>query len=361
MERGPPVRGTDSLDPEGPGTGPGADRPAIADGTGWKRTPMIATVLALLLAAPTVAAAGPPPSDLEAAHVAAEAAVRSGDYRAAVRRYRDVLADLERRPATDAPEAEWTRALLQLAAVESVLGNGDSARAAMERVLAIDPAARLDPELYSPSFGRDFDAARSRVAARPRFRLRVTTRKGTGQAYVQGRSLGAVPAETRLPAGSYRVGVEAGGSVQTITLELVRDETVTLDVDAPAVVPDLAAKAPPAPPATDPSPPTDWMRPTAWVATGLAVAAAGVATWQGVAAAGSYSDAKGMLLPDGTLKPGVDPAAYASASSSFQSERRNAWIAGGSAVILGVGATVLWLLAPTSPVEAAPGGLAIHF
>jgi hypothetical protein len=323
---------------------------------------MITTLLTLLVVAPTVLAAGPPArSDIEAAHVAAEAAVRSGDYRAAVRRYRDIVADLERRPATDAPETEWTRALLQLAAVESILGNGDSSRAAMERVLALDPAARLDPELYSPPFRRDFDAARSRVAARPRFRLQVTTREGTGQAYVQGRSFGAVPAETWLPAGSYRVGVEAGGSVQTITLDLVRDETVTLDVDVPAPVPDLAAKAPPGPLAVDPSPRTGWMRPTAWVATGLAVDAAGVATWQGIAAGGSYSDAKGMLLPDGSLKPGVDPAAYASAASSFQSERRNAWIAGGSAVLLGVGATVLWLLAPSSPVEAAPGGLAIHF
>jgi hypothetical protein len=189
----------------------------------------------------------------------------------------------------------------------------------------------------------------------------VTTREATGQAYVQGRSLGAVPAETRLPAGSYRVGVEAGGRVQTITLDLLRDERVTLDVAPPAPVPDLVARAPPSPLAVDASPPAGWMRPTAWAATGLAVAAAGVATWQGIAAAGSYADAKGMLLPDGSLKPGVDPADYASASASYQSERRNAWIAGGSAVLLGVGATVLWLFAPSSPVEAAPGGLAIHF
>jgi hypothetical protein len=189
----------------------------------------------------------------------------------------------------------------------------------------------------------------------------VTTRGGTGEAYVQGRPIGAVPAETRLPAGSYRVGVEAGSRVQTITLDLLRDESVTLEVAAAAPVSDLAARAPPEPLAVDAPAPAGWMRPTAWVATGVAVAAAGVATWQGIAAAGSYSDAKGMLLPDGTLKPGVDPAAYASASASFQSERRNAWIAGGSAVLLGIGATVLWLLAPSAPVEAAPGGLAIHF
>ncbi len=326
---------------------------------------MLATALALLLAAPVALAAAPPGSaspDLEAAHVAAEAAVRSGDYRAAVRRYREILADLETRPATGAPEAEWTRALLQLAVVESILGSGDSSRAAMERVLALDPSARLDPELYSPAFRREFEAARSRVATRPRLRLQVTSRDGTGQAYVQGRPIGEVPAEVRLPAGSYRVGVESGGRVPTVTVSLARDEEVTLDVAAPAPAPDLAAKAPPAPlPVEPPTPAPTWMRPTAWVATGLAVTAAGLATWQGIAAAGSYSEAAGMLQPDGSLKPGVDPAAYAAASSSYQSERRNAWIAGGSALLLGAGATVLWILAPSVPVEAAPGGLAIRF
>ena len=330
--------------------------------------PMLAAALALLLAAPVGLAAAPPGSappgsaspDLEAAHVAAEAAVRSGDYRAAVRRYRDILADLETRSATGAPEAEWTRSLLQLAVVESILGSVDAARAAMERVLALDPSARLDPELYSPAFRREFEAARSRVATRPSFRLRVTTRDGTGQAYVQGRPIGAVPAEARLPAGSYRVGVESEGRVPTVTVGLARDEEVTLDVAAPA--PDLTAKTPPAPVAVDPPPPpASWMRPTAWVATGMAATAAGLATWQGIAAAGSYSEAAGMLQPDGSLKPGVDPAAYAAAAASFQSERRNAWIAGGSALLLGAGATVLWILAPSVPVEAAPGGLAIRF
>ena len=326
---------------------------------------MLATALALLLASPVARAAQAPTmsraSDLEAAHVAAEAMVRAGDYRAAAARYRDILADLESRPANEAPEAEWTRALLQLAVVESTLGHGEASRASMERILALDPQAMLDPELYSPAFRREFEAARTRVAARPHFRLQLTTREGKGQGYLQGRLLGALPAEARLPAGSYRVGVEAGGRVQTITVDLARDERVIVDVAPPVPAPDLAAKAPPAPIALDSSPPATWIRPTAWVATGLAVAAAGVATWQGIAAAGSYSDAKGMLQADGSLKPGTDPAAYAAAASAYQSERRNAWIAGGSALLLGAGATVLWLVAPSSPVEAAPGGLAVRF
>ncbi|MEY2667378.1 MAG: hypothetical protein RJA59_16, partial [Pseudomonadota bacterium] len=268
-----------------------------------------------------------------------------------------------RRPAPEAPEAEWVRALLPLAVVESTLGRVDASRAAMERVLAIDPSARLDPELYSPAFRREFEAARQRVAARPRFRLQVTSRDGAGQGWVQGRLLGDVPAEIQLPAGSYRVGAGAGGAVRTITLELSRDERVVLDVTAPVVAPppDLSARQPAAPIPPEPAPSGEWMRPAAWAATGLAVAAAGLATWQGIAAAGSFSEAKGMLQPDGSLKPGVDPADYAAAAASYQAERRNAWIAGGSALLLGGAATLLWVLAPASGVQPAPGGLALRF
>jgi hypothetical protein len=161
------------------------------------------------------------------------------------------------------------------------------------------------------------------------------------------------------------VGVEAGTEVRTITVDLARDETVIVDatVAPPAseAAAALAVKAPPVPGAVAPSPADGWMRPTAWATSGLAVVAAGIATWQGIAAAGSYADATGMLQPDGSLKPGVDPAAYASAASAYQSQRRNAWIAGGSAIVLGVGATVLWLLVPSSAVEPAPGGLAFRF
>ena len=322
--------------------------------------PLAALTLLLLVAAPPASADVPGmPPELEAAHAAADAASRAGDYRGAAQRCREILADLEKRSATEAPEAEWTRTLLQLALAESTLGNASAARGAMERVLALDPAARLDPELFSPAFRREFELARERVAARPRFRLQLTTRGGTGKGYIQGRVAGDVPVEARLTAGSYRVGVEADGALRTVTVELARDELVVVDTRAPP--PDLSATPSPAPLLPTASMPGGWMRPTAWATTGLAVAAVGVATWQGLAAAGSYSDATAMLLPDGSLKPGIDPAAYAAKASAFESERTNAWIAAGSAIALGAGATVLWLLAPSVPVEPAPGGAAVRF
>ena len=322
--------------------------------------PTAAIALLLLVAAPAAWGTEPvAPPELEAAHAAADAASRAGDYRGAARRCREILADLERRPATEAPEAEWKRTLLQLALAESTLGNTPAARGAMERVLAFDPAAQLDPELFSPSFRREFELARERVGAQPRFRLQLTTRGGTGKGFIQGRPAGEVPVEARLTAGSYRVGVEADGAVRTVTVDLARDESLVVDTRAPP--PDLSARPPPPPLLTSTAAGGEWMRPAAWATTGLAVAAAGVATWQGLAAAGSYSDAKAMLLPDGSLKPGIDPAAYAAKASAYDSERTTAWIATGSALALGAGATVLWLLAPSLPVEPTPGGAAIKF
>jgi hypothetical protein len=335
---------------------------AIAPGIAKLRPimPAAALVLLLLAASPPAWSAVPDlPPEVEAAHLAAEASSRAGDYRGAAMRLQEILADLERRPATQAPEEEWTRTLLQLALAESTLGNAPAARGAMERVLALDPAAQIDPELFSPAFRREFELARERVSALPRFRLVFSTRSGSGRGFIQGRPSGDVPVEVKLPAGSYRVGVEVAGVVRTVTVQLTRDESLVIDTAAPA--PDLSASPPRPPLPAVAKSPGGWIRPVAWVTTGLAVTAAGVATWAGVAAAGSYSEAKGMLLPDGSLKPGVDPAAYAAKANAYDSQRTTAWIAAGSAVALGAGATVLWLVAPSARVEPAPGGVAIRF
>jgi hypothetical protein len=315
---------------------------------------------ALLLGFPPArAVAAADAAALETTRAAAGAATRAGDYRGAARLHREALLELSRWPAGPATDAAWTRTLLELAVVEATLGNGQASRAAMERVLAFDPGARPDPDSFSPAFRRDFEAARTRVASRPRFRLRLTTRAGAGEGAVDGRPAGAVPLEVVLPAGTWGVAVESGGVTRAATIELFRDETVIVDVAVPA--PALAASPPPPAASVAVEPPGEWMRPAAWTATGLAAAAAGIATWQGIAAAGSRSDASAMLLPDGSLRPGADPAAYAAAADAFASQRRNAWIAAGSAVVLGAGAAVLFLLAPASGVEPAPGGIALRF
>lgn len=323
---------------------------------------MIRLLLALALTAPSDPARAVLPPEVEAAHASAEAAARSGDYRTAARRMAVVVADLEALPADQAPPEEWTRALLRLAVLESTVGDAAAARAAMERALAIDPSLAADPERFSPAFRRELEGARARVEARPLFTVSVTSRGGTGTAWVQGRPVGPAPASVRLAAGRWRVGVGSGGAVRTVTVEVARDEVVVIDL-APPSPPALAATAPSAEPrlSLESPPPGGWMRPAGWTAVGLAAAAAGIATWQGLAAASSYDRAAGMLMPDGSLAPGVDPEAYARASADFANERRNAWIAGGSAVALGAGAALLLLLAPSAPVAPAPGGVALRF
>ncbi|MGA8890874.1 MAG: hypothetical protein WB493_04845, partial [Anaeromyxobacteraceae bacterium] len=246
---------------------------------------------ALLVAVPPAQAVADPGA--AAAEAAAEAATRAGDYRGASRLLRQALADLERWPAGAATDAAWTRALLRLAVAEATLGNGQASRAAMERVLAFDPLASPDPDAFSPAFRKEFEAARTRVASRPRFRLRLTTRSGAGEGAVDGRPAGSVPIEVLLPAGTWRVAVEVDGAASATTIDLAHDESVVVDV---ATSPPVLAASPPPPAtsiATEPS--GTWMRPTAWAATGLAAAAAGIATWQGVAAAGSRSEAAAML------------------------------------------------------------------
>jgi len=101
-----------------------------------------------------------------------------------------------------------------------------------------------------------------------------------------------------------------------------------------------------------------WARPAALAAGGVALASAGVAVWQGAIAAQARSDAASLLLPDGTLRPGADPAAYDAAADRFAASRRNAWVAGATAVALAATSAVLWLVFDEPP---APGGPAIRF
>ncbi len=295
----------------------------------------------------------------EDAHAAADAAYRSGAYREAAGRYREIVAALEGAPLDAAGARTWLTALLDLARAEATVGNGAACRAAMERVLTVAPDAILDPDVFSPALRKEFEQARARVAAQPRHRLRVTSPDGTGEAFVQGRAFGPVPAETSLPAGRYQVTVASAQGSGFATVDLRADDAVSIQ---PIPPPDLRASPPqPVSVAIERGGPEGWMRPTAWVTTGLAGAALGVSVWQAVAASSAYSEARGMLLPDGSLRPGVDPGAYAATLDAYASARRNAWIAGGSALVLGAAATTLWLLAPGAPVEPTAGGAAIRF
>ena len=343
----------------------------------------IAAAIALVALAGSAGAPEPAPGpslrDLDRAFDEALATYRGGDYPASIQALSSIVADLEAMPASAEAEAQWSRALLRLAHAQATVGRTDEAREAMERLVAVDDAARPDAEQYSPSFRREFERSRARVEARGRVRLTIVS-AGAAEAAVGCRSLGPTPAEVRLPRGRYRVAVARAGRVAGSWVDLSDDRTVVLDVP-PATPPPLAARLvaspEPAPRGTAALPglasPPDalavrapvapgraWMRPAAWTAASLAAVCAGVAVWQGVAAGQDAAAARSLLLPSGSLAGGVDPAAYASAVSSYDSARTAAWVAGGAALALSAGAAVLFVLGAPA-VEPAPGGAAVRF
>jgi uncharacterized protein (DUF2237 family) len=100
------------------------------------------------------------------------------------------------------------------------------------------------------------------------------------------------------------------------------------------------------------------MKPTAIATGSLALAGAGVAVWQGLAASRAQGDAQAMVRPDGSLVPGTNPDDYAAAVARYDSARTNALVAGSVAVAMTAASVVLWVLLDEPP---APGGPAIRF
>lgn len=346
-----------------------------------------ALVLALAVSAGAGRAAESAPPDLAALDQAfghALSTYQGGDYEGAVRELEALLGELERRPASAEAEAQWSRALLRLAHARATLGRTDASREAMEALLALEPDAKPDPELYSPSFRREFERARARVGERPRWRLTVASRGGGPAAAAVGcRLLGDAPAAVELPAGRYRVSVASGGGSATATVELAGDRTVELEAPGAAAAPSGEARAakgdeavPPVDlgpaPAGNPEPrasladavapaPVRWEKPAALALASGALAAAGVAVWQGVEAGQAASEARSLVASGGSLAPGASPASYAAAAASFASDRRNAWIAAGASLALGAAAALLLAWPEDGRVAPSPTGAVIHF
>lgn len=176
------------------------------------------------------ATGAPSLAQLDRDYEVAVAAYRIGDYRTAVRKLRRLLVQLEAVPESIEAHAQWLRAALRLAHAEVTMSNRAGYRAMLEQVAIIEPRHEPDPDEFSPTFRRDFDDAKRRVAGRPRRALSVRA-SGGGEVFVNGKPLGAAPATLHLPPGRYRIGGAAGAvRVPTTWIDLGRgDETVSLD------------------------------------------------------------------------------------------------------------------------------------
>jgi hypothetical protein len=191
-------------------------------------------------------------AELERAYAGAMASYQAGDYGSTLRALRAILDDLEALPESPAAHAQWLRANLRLAHAELTVGRAERYRELLELVAATDPRHRPDPDQFSPTFRRDLEAARARVARRP---LRALAISATGEAavtvFLDGRAVGTAPVALQLPPGRHRVGGAAGAlRVPSVQVDLRGDERrVVLDLalaDAlrPDAGPGLAAAAP---------------------------------------------------------------------------------------------------------------------
>ncbi|BDG03332.1 PEGA domain-containing protein [Anaeromyxobacter oryzae] len=163
---------------------------------------------------------------------------------------------------------------------------------------------------------------------------------------------GAATTASPSPAAPLAAGAGAGtapGAHPPLTATLATPAATTAFAPPPA---DLGPRRP-----TSRHP---WMRPAAIGVGIVAVGLAGVAVQQGLTASQSYADARAMLQPDLSLKPGSDGARYQALRDDGGAATRNMYVSAGAAVLLAGAAGVLgWWSFDVDP--ATGGTLALRF
>lgn len=86
------------------------------------------------------------------------------------------------------------------------------------------------------------------------------------------------------------------------------------------------------------------MRAAIYATGGAAVLLAGLATYQGIAAHGSYQEARGLLRPDGSFASGSDQGRYNAVMERGDSAAERAYLAAGGALLMAAATGVLWLV-----------------
>ena len=84
--------------------------------------------------------------ELERAYGGALATYQNGEYEGSIRTLYAVVEDIEKLPESAEAYQQWVRALLRLAHAENTIGHVAEGRAAMEKVLAVEPRHQPDPE-----------------------------------------------------------------------------------------------------------------------------------------------------------------------------------------------------------------------
>lgn len=304
--------------------------------------------------------------ELERAYAGAQAAFQNEEFEIAASTLRAILEDLEKLPESADAYAQWTRAMVRLAYVERILKRPAAVAEALERLAATDPRYAVDEIQYPPSFRREFQEARRRVAARPRVKLSIASPARPATAFVNGRNVGTTPVSLLLPPGRYRVG---GASdrlrVPGVAVQLERDErTVELDL---FVAEALRVNAGPGLAVKGDDRPARIVRTGGWLAATRVISVAIVAEGGAQLLAGALYDVqRGALLREGRVRlvsgsvPSVQLGALASFLLTGQPSRSVTAVSTVPVAVAGLGpaagAAREAPLVPPVPAAAAPVG-----
>jgi exonuclease VII small subunit len=174
-------------------------------------------------------------SELERAYGGARELYAQGDYEGSVRTLRAIVEELEKLPDSDEAFSQWQRAMLRLARAESDLGQAESSRATLDRLVRAAPQVQVDPAQFPPKFVRTVDEAKAKLKALPVRKLVVNSPAKGARVYVNGRDVGAAPVTVTLAQGRYRV-TGAMGATRTPPAQVDLsdgDGAVTLDFTIP--------------------------------------------------------------------------------------------------------------------------------
>ena len=297
--------------------------------------------------------------ELERAYAGALATYQNGEYEGSIRTLYAVVEDLEKLPESPEAYQQWIRALLRLAHAEGTIGHVAEARAAMEKVLALEPRYQPDPEQFSPTYRREFDVVRAKVAARPKRSITVTAIGRGGAVFVNGRFSGQTPVTVSLPPGRYRVGGGAGQlRVPSFWVELKdEDRSVVLDFSLAEA---LRVNAGPGLALTRAGRHAGVVRAGAWLGVDRVLATSVAVESQVQYLAGSFYDVRrGAMMREGLVRmvagsvPGANLGALASFLLTGQPQRAVVPVATESA-----SAPVAQAVEPAPAGERSPAALA---
>jgi hypothetical protein len=262
--------------------------------------------------------------ELERAYAGAMLTAAQGDPAGAARTLRGIVAELERGPESSEAFALWTRAQLRVAHSELAAGRAGEYRESLDRLAEVDPRVRADPDQYSPTFRRDLEAARARVASRPQHELRISVARDVAATaapavFVDGRPAGTAPASLRVSAGRHRIGATSGAlRVPAVLVDVgPGGADVTLEVGLAAAVnvnagPSIALAAADREAAI--------VKVGAWVDAGRVLATSVEAEAGGSLLVGSLYDVpRGTLLREGRVRTaaGLAPPEHVAALATF--------------------------------------------